>query len=168
MTATVSIAEFADRIQAANAARKAAREQLDTAAESTATADRDAALAEAIVAIRALTGTTDISPTRAAVVVRAAAAGATPLQLKRIADACRTSEQASGILLPAGRYEGLSRGRGWARRGTGSDVEWGTREDGGYRVATEGTWTIGSTDGFSRKDATQWKVSRVAGVWIAD
>jgi hypothetical protein len=51
----------------------------------------------------------------------------------RLANALRL-RRADTITLPAHRFEGLSRGRGWARKGRGASVEWGERVDGGYRV----------------------------------
>jgi len=64
------------------------------------------------------------------------------------------------ILLPAGRYEGLSRGKGWARQGRGDSATWGEREDAGYRVGP-GKWTVGSNDGFNRKEQTDWLVKHL-------
>lgn len=64
------------------------------------------------------------------------------------------------VELPAGKYEHLSRGRGWARKGRGDRVEWGDRVRDGYRVGP-GRWTVGSTDGFARKSSTDWDVEHV-------
>jgi hypothetical protein len=65
------------------------------------------------------------------------------------------------ICLPAHRYEGLSRGRGWARQGKGDSVVWGERVEGrGYRCGP-GKWVVGATDGFRRKDSATWDVTHV-------
>lgn len=64
------------------------------------------------------------------------------------------------IVLPKGSLEDLSRGRGWCRQGSGADVVWGERVDGGYRVGP-GRWSVGSTDGFKRKRARDWKVAHI-------
>lgn len=64
------------------------------------------------------------------------------------------------IVLPAHRLEAMSRGKGWARKGRGSDAEWGERVDGGYEVGP-GKWTIGGNDGFSRKGEETWIVDHV-------
>lgn len=64
------------------------------------------------------------------------------------------------ICLPPHRYEGLSRGRGWARKGRGANAEWGERTDGGYRVGP-GRWTVGGNDGFSRKGEVIWTVEHI-------
>ena len=49
------------------------------------------------------------------------------------------------------RYGGLSRGKCWGRQGTGDNVRW-AEKDGSFLYLTLGTWHVGSTDGFSRKD----------------
>jgi hypothetical protein len=92
---------------------------------------------------------------------RAIELGADDATLTVLTEALRTSEQTT-IVLPAHRYEGLSRGRGWARKGKGASAVWGERDDdGGYRVGP-GRWTVGGNDGFSRKSETTWKVEHVA------
>lgn len=77
--------------------------------------------------------------------------------LKTIATATRvsTTEQ---ITLPVGRYAHTSRGKGWCRKGTGSDAEWGNGPVDGVYLVGPGTWTVGSDDGYNRKDKTTWKV----------
>lgn len=76
--------------------------------------------------------------------------------LKTVATATRvsTTEQ---ITLPSGRYAHTSRGKDWCRKGAGSSVEWGSRHEDGFLVGP-GTWTVGSDDGYNRKDKTTWKV----------
>ena len=90
----------------------------------------------------------------------ASAFGCSDESFIRLCEANRTSREET-IVLPRHRYEGLSRGRGWARSGRGDNVIWGERVDGGYRVGP-GRWSVGATDGFSRKDATTWDVAHIA------
>src|SRR5690606_24636110 len=87
-------------------------------------------------------------------------AGAPRKTLEQIAEAVRV-KRCDTITLPPGRYERLSRGRGWARKGKGASAEWGERVDGGYRVGP-GRWSVGSSDGFNRKSSTDWSVEHVA------
>lgn len=101
-----------------------------------------------------------VSDARRENLARALELGADDATLVRLASAVRVSRR-STIVLPAHRYEGLSRGRGWARQGKGNDAVWGERTDTGYRVGT-GRWVVGATDGFSRKDETIWRVAHVA------
>ena len=78
---------------------------------------------------------------------------------KQIADAHHVG-QGLTVELPLGKYEHLSRGRGWARKGRGDRVAWGERTRDGYTVGP-GRWTVGSTDGFSRKSSVDWWVEHV-------
>ena len=78
----------------------------------------------------------------------------------KIAGAVRVKRNSDTIVLPAHRYENLSRGRGWARQGKGDKAVFADRVDGGYECGA-GRWSVGATDGFSRKDATEWTVSNV-------
>jgi len=89
----------------------------------------------------------------------AIALGADLETLEILRDASRISRILT-IRLPAHRYEGLSRGRGWARKGRGDSVEWGEKASGGYRVGP-GEWDVGATDGFSRKGSVHYVVSHV-------
>lgn len=77
----------------------------------------------------------------------------------RISDAMRVAKSMT-VVLPAHRYEGLSRGKGWARQGVGKSAVWGERVSGGYRVGP-GRWTVGGNDGFRRKGETEWNVEHV-------
>ena len=77
----------------------------------------------------------------------------------RLARALRVSRSAT-IILPAHRFEGLSRGRGWARSGKGDAAKWGERTEKGYRVSA-GRWIVGGSDGFSRKGEAAWTVEHV-------
>lgn len=64
------------------------------------------------------------------------------------------------VTLPVQRFENLSRGRGWARKGRGDSAVWGERTEKGYRVGP-GRWTVGGQDGFSRKGEVAWTVKHV-------
>jgi hypothetical protein len=79
--------------------------------------------------------------------------------LQALCDATRLARAAT-VDLPAHRYEGLARGRGWARKGRGGSAEWGERVDGGYRVGP-GRWIVGGSDGFARRGETEWVVRHV-------
>lgn len=86
-------------------------------------------------------------------------AGADMATLTRIASALRVERKAT-IVLPMQRLEMLSRGKGWARKGRGDKAVWGERVDGGYEVGA-GRWTVGGSDGFSRKGEDQWTVEEI-------
>lgn len=91
----------------------------------------------------------------------ARALGAPIAVLVVLAEATRV-RQSPKMRLPAHRFEGLSRGKGWARMGRGDSAQWGERhEDGGYEVGP-GKWTVGGNDGFSRKGETKWVVKHIA------
>lgn len=100
-----------------------------------------------------------ISDTRAETLRLAVELGADAKTIEVLCAAVRVARKPS-IVLPAHRYEGLSRGRGWARKGKGENAEWGERVDGGYRVGP-GRWSVGGNDGFSRKGETRWDVKHV-------
>lgn len=86
-------------------------------------------------------------------------AGADAATLATLAIALRCARK-STIVLPAHRYEHLSRGRGWARKGTGNNAQCGERVTNGYRVGP-GRWIVGARDGFARKDSDAWVVTAV-------
>ena len=133
--------------------------------KDSAEADKAAVIAEARTHLEWIDG--KISDARVTTLIRVAG-DFTPAQFKKIAEANRVSTN-STITLPAGRYENLSRGKGWCRLGSGSSAEWATKTDSGYwSVDTPGKWTVGSTDGFKRKDQTPWTVAKVGDVWIAN
>lgn len=88
------------------------------------------------------------------------AAGVSDKTFATLIDANRLARR-SVIVLPAHRFELLSRGKGWARKGRGTSVEWGDRADGGYSVGA-GRWTVGGNDGFRRKGENTWTVSHVS------
>ncbi len=85
--------------------------------------------------------------------------GADDTTLEILCDANRVG-RGETVVLPAHRYEGLSRGKGWARKGRGTNAIWGERVSNGYRVGP-GNWTVGGNDGFSRKGETTWTVKHV-------
>jgi hypothetical protein len=99
------------------------------------------------------------NPKRIERLARAIELGASDDALEALCGAVRTSNTDT-IVLPAHRLEGMSRGRGWARKGTRNKAVWGEREDNGYRVGP-GKWTVGGNDGFSRKGETEWVVKHV-------
>jgi hypothetical protein len=107
---------------------------------------------ESLVAWHAARNTDPMTSGRLARIARAIELGASRAALETLSEAARTSDSAE-IVLPAHRYEGLSRGRGWARKGNGATVQWGDRVGGGYKVGP-GRWVVGATDGFNRKDST--------------
>lgn len=77
----------------------------------------------------------------------------------RLAGAARLNRKPM-IFLPKLHLEGLSRGRGWARKGTGEKAVWAERTERGYRVGP-GKWVVGATDGFRRKDSRAWTVANI-------
>ena len=86
--------------------------------------------------------------------------GADPAVLVELRDARRIA-RFDTVVLPSHHLASLSRGRGWCRRGRGDSAEWAEKtEHGNYRVGP-GKWTVGATDGFSRKDSTSWRVQHV-------
>ena len=107
-----------------------------------------------------------VSDARRATLVRAIEIGADDAAILTLARAKRTSKHPT-IILPLGRYEHCARGKGWARRGRGDAAQWGERTSDGYRVGP-GRWTVGSSDGFARKDESAWHVEAVqvgAEIW---
>jgi len=77
----------------------------------------------------------------------------------QLATATHLSQEQT-IVLPPGRYDHCSRGKGWARKGKGDNVTWGDRVKGGYEVGP-GFWIVGSSDGFNRKSQLEWEVKHV-------
>jgi hypothetical protein len=112
-----------------------------------------------LVTVETLCANHEVSPKRQESLTLAIAAGAPLAVLETLRDANRLAKS-STIVLPALRYESLSRGRGWARKGRGTVVTWGERVSDGYRVGP-GSWEVGATDGFSRKDKCTWDVEHV-------
>lgn len=79
--------------------------------------------------------------------------------LGEIAKAAYVSKKPT-IVLPAHRFESLSRGRGWARKGKGATAVWGERVEGGYEVGP-GRWEVGGHDGFNRKKSDTYDVKHI-------
>jgi hypothetical protein len=102
----------------------------------------------------------EVSDVRRGTLSRAIELGADDTTLTTLRDAVRVSRK-STIVLPANRLEGLSRGRGWARKGKGASAVWGERVDGGYEVGP-GRWNVGASDGFTRKKSNDWQVKNIA------
>jgi hypothetical protein len=107
-----------------------------------------------------LTGCEPLTDTRIETLIRAIELDACRETLFALRDAVRVSRKAT-ILLPQHRFEGLSRGRGWCRRIGSEPTEWGVRFGDQYRVETAGCWSVGATDGFSRKGAHEWTVAHL-------
>ena len=102
----------------------------------------------------------DVNDARREILLIAIALGANDKILITIRDAMRVS-RTDTVVLPPGRFEHLSRGKGWARLGKGDNVTWGERaEKGGYRVGP-GKWAVGSSDGYTRKDSIPWTVKHI-------
>lgn len=101
---------------------------------------------------------------RAGTLALAMSNGATVAELATIAAADYAS-RGDTVRVPT-RYGHLSRGKAWARQGSGSAVTWAEKR-GGTVYLTPGTWTVGSDDGYSRRERVTIRVSRVAGVLIA-
>lgn len=159
-----ALAALAPQLQTWRAGLETAKEQLDEPAQKIAMESLAKIGAEAIELTKSITDC-GVSPGRARLLVEAAAAGLSPAQLKKIAQAWRVGE--GSVILPAGKYEALSRGKGWCRLGTGSNAKWGSRVDGGYMIEEGGKWTVGSSDGFSRKDSDTYKAEEVGAYLIA-
>lgn len=163
--AAAHLASLAASLSAVKSRIAAAKEQLDGGEAAAAEAALNDLLSGA-AASAALIGEEDVSPVRVATLIRAAAAGLSPAQLRAIAQAARVSSDKKGIVLPAGRFEHTSRGRGWCRKGSGDRAAWADRAGGGYRVSEPGKWHVGSTDGYSRKDHMTWDVTHVGDFWV--
>lgn len=128
--------------------------------ESVDEGQRIAAELTAVDALVLLTGASAVTDSRRISIVLAVDAGVDFPTLRDIITAPRLNRDET-IVLPAGRFEGLSRGKGWARQGTGLSARWGEKVSGGYRVGP-GKWVVGSTDGFNRKDSVTWDVEHLA------
>lgn len=110
--------------------------------------------------LEAIVGSKEISDKRRESLVMAIELGASDKLLVQIRDAIRIARNSTTIVLPSHHYEGLSRGKGWCRKGRGDGAVWGERTDGGYCVGP-GRWTVGASDGFSRKGSDDWQVTHV-------
>ena len=64
-----------------------------------------------------------------------------------------------GVIVPRGRYDHCSRGKGSVRNKRAGATEWGEEVTGGYQLPTRpgtgwATWFQKSSDGFSRRQDT--------------
>ena len=64
------------------------------------------------------------------------------------------------VILPFGRFDRLSRGKGWARLGSADFVQWADKTSEGWEVSEPGTWIVGSSDGFRRSERVEYQVIR--------
>jgi hypothetical protein len=164
--AAAAIAALLPEYDLAAVQKKAAEKVLDQAAVEEASSVL-ARIRDEVRRLMQVITAEQIGDGRCRALLLAASRGATPQDLKAIAEAVRVST-GDGIVVPAHRYELLSRGRGWARLGRGDNAVWGERTDDGYRLRVTGKWVIGGHDGFSRRGEDVWDVRCVAGVWIAN
>jgi hypothetical protein len=164
--AAAAIAAMLAEYDTAIAAKKAAEQNLDQAGLEAAEADL-AQIRGRVRSMMACITTEKIGDGRCRALILAASRGATPQDLRAIAEAVRVST-GDGVTVPMHHYETLSRGRGWARLGRGEKAVWGERTEGGYRLRQEGRWVVGGHDGFSRRGETIWDVRRVVDIWIAN
>jgi hypothetical protein len=165
--AVAAIAALMPTYDEAISRKKAAEQALNQAGVEAAEAELNR-LRGRVRELMACITAEQLSDARCRTLMLAADRGATPLDMKAIAEAVRVSTTGDGITVPMHHSETLSRGRGWARLGRGENVVWGERVEGGYRLRAEGKWIIGGHDGFSRRDETVWDVRVVAGIWIAN
>jgi hypothetical protein len=164
--AAAAIAAMLAEYDEAVVRKKTAEKNLDQAAVAAAEAELNR-LRDHVRSLMACITAEQIGDGRCRALILAASRGATPQDLRAIAEAIRVST-GDGIIVPAHHYEGLSRGRGWARHGRGDHAVWGERVEGGYRLRLAGRWVIGGHDGFTRRGETTWDVRVVAGIWYAN
>lgn len=93
-----------------------------------------------------------VSDVRAVSVAIAQDLGADLATLRAIISASRVSRKDT-ITLPRGRYGTCSRGRDWCRSSDGEFYD-------DHEVGP-GKYTVGSSDGFSRKEKTPWTVEHI-------
>lgn len=175
---TATTTEAQERARARAAAKRAKLEQTDReiAALETARAaveahrvadealttdvvDLDAAADVAIDALCTVLGSTSApSDARRESLRIAVGLGAEVDAMRRLVAAVRLRRE-GWVLLPAGKYAGLSRGRDWCRSREGGGFA-DRCDNGGFR-GTPGKWEVGSTDGYNRKDKVAWDVYHV-------
>jgi hypothetical protein len=163
--AASAIAAMLSEFDAAAVRKKTAEKVLDQSATAAAEADL-ARVRDRVRALMQAISAEQLSDERCRALILAASRGATPQDLRAIAEAIRVST-GDGITVPCHRYETLSRGRGWARLGRGKDAVWGERTEDGYRLRVAGRWVVGGHDGFARRGETIWDVHCVVGIWFA-
>lgn len=160
-----NLIDLSSAIESAISARADAKENRDAAAEETANESIDQIVLAAREGLEEIGS--NVSDARVITLIRAAVTGLTPAQLKTIASAARVAK-GDTIVLPTGKYDHLSRGKGWCRRGKGDSATWGQSVNGGGWKVGPGKWTVGSSDGFSRKEQVEWDVKNVGGWTIAN
>lgn len=102
----------------------------------------------------------EISEFRMETLKKAIELGADENTLVLLRDAVRVCRRGV-IVLPQHHFQSLSRGRGWCRSLGKGETSWGERtEKGDYEVGP-GSWSVGATDGFSRKKSTGWVVKNI-------
>jgi hypothetical protein len=106
-------------------------------------------------------GVKPASEKRTEILASAHGLGVDDATFKKLAESTRIN-RAEEITLPSHRHETLSRGSGWA---TNSDIGVTLRsrestKGAGYRVPP-GKWSVGASDGYQRKGATDWTVEHV-------
>lgn len=106
--------------------------------------------------------TTGLGEKRRESIAQAVALGAKRETLRMIATAARVS-RGSTIHLPTGRYYSTSRGKSWCRKGKGDEAKWAEVVPGkGHCVTEPGRWSVGSDDGFRRRETpTIWDVEQI-------
>ena len=102
-----------------------------------------------------------VNPKEAAIVLAKSLGQTEAVALFEQAAAVGVQGQLSVVLPPNRLERDCKHGKGWARLGKGDDITWGVRTDGGYRASRPGLWTVGGSDGFTRKKEDSYKVSRV-------
>ena len=95
---------------------------------------------------------------RAESLSRAESLGTDTETLRVIANTLRVG-RGEVVPIPSGRYEHLSRGRGWCRRNDGTFCN--ERDADACYLVGPGRWTVGSKDGYSRQDRVEWVVRAV-------
>lgn len=160
------LADLQTTLAGIDARKASAEENLDADAVSACDSEKELLMESALQLAMAISDMAKIG--RMPPLIRAIGK-LTPKQAKTFLEATRVNTVDDGIYLPVGRFENCSRGKGWCRMGAGSAATWAERKDKGYFASAPGKWTVGSDDGFNRKDKAEWKVEKLAdGVWIAN
>lgn len=165
--AIVKIAGLVPRLDELENSGQAARDNCDAAASASVDAELEGLLTAHMAEFALVWGDKDVAPSRRSMVCRAAATEPKPAELRKLATASRVGST-DGITLPEGRFAGLSRGKGWCRLGSGPSAQWIDAEDGMHWITEPGRYTVGSSDGFARKEQTPWTVSVCCGYFCAE
>ena len=165
--AIIVLASIVPRLDELKSAQATAKDNCDESAEEAVKDEREALLTAHTEAFCAVWGQVAVNDNRRAMVCRVAETAPKPAELRKLATAVRIGTN-EGITLPAGRFAGLSRGKGWCRQGSGSSAEWISAENGWYPITERGKYIVGSSDGYSRKEQTPWTVYICCGYFCAD